>query len=281
MPTMPVEIFLSYSHKDERLLGDLRDHLAPMKRDGLITDWHDRRIVAGDDWSQVIGEALDRCRIVLLLVSSSFFASDYATGVEVGAALRRHRAGEARVIPVILRPVDWQGSELSRLQALPTNAKPVTEWRDRHQAFRDVAGGVRAAIMRLASDPLPSRPGGVDTRPLGGYFLNHTSFLRRGRQSEFRKRTGVPLDHFDIRVVLDAEDPELLDSVERVEYTLHAAYPEPVRVRTSHDRPTKFLLKELANGEYLLRAKVYLTNVREPLSLERYITLWRSGPELP
>jgi transcription initiation factor IIF auxiliary subunit len=74
----------------------------------------------------------------------------------------------------------------------------------------------------------------------------------------------------------------MLDFVSRVEYVLHRAYPESIRVRTAeHDRCTKFLLKELANGEFLLRANVYFADDRRPILLERYITLWRSGPELP
>jgi hypothetical protein len=200
----------------------------------------------------------------------------------MAVALRRHAAGKARIIPVILRPAEWESSDLGGLQALPTNAKPVTSWKDRHQAFRDIARGVRAALTRLGSAPATSTNAiEGDTSGLA-YFLNHTSFLRADRQAEFRARTGVPLDHYDIRVVLDAEEPDMLDAVARIEYILDSTYPEPVRVRTAErDRRTKFLLKELANGEYLLRATVYLVDDRPPIRLERYVTLWRSGPELP
>jgi TIR domain len=276
-----VQTFISYSHKDEALLNLLCDHLAPLRRQGLIDDWHDRRIVPGDRWDSEISEHLERCQLVLLLLSASFFASDYIDGAEMAAALKRHDAGKARVIPVILRPVDWERSALGRLQALPTNARPVTSWKDRHQAFRDIARGVGAALARLASADTGATPvTGENTEPR--YFLNHTSFLRADRQAEFRARTGVPLDHYDIRVVLDAEEPDMLDAVARIDYILHSAYPEPVRVRTAErDRPAKFLLKELANGEYLVRATVYFVDDRAPVHLERYITLWRSGPELP
>ena len=280
--TSPVQLFISYSHKDEALLNSLRDHLAPLRLQGLIADWHDRRIVPGDHWDHEISEQLEHCQIVLLLLSASFFASDYINGAEMTAALKRHAAGDARVIPVVLRPVEWERSELGELQALPTNAKPVTSWKDRHQAFRDIARGVRAALPHVGASPAArmSSPEGKISNP--AYFLNHTSFLRVDRQAEFRKRTGVPLDHYDIRVVLDAEEPEMLDAVDRVEYTLDRAYPEPVRVRTAQrDRRTGFLLKELANGEYLLRATIYMADGRPPISVERWITLWRSGPELP
>jgi TIR domain/prokaryotic YEATS domain len=279
--TSPVQVFISYSHKDEALLNVLRDHLSPLRRQGLIADWHDRRIAPGDRWDREINEQLERCQIVLLLLSASFIASDYIDGIEVAAALRRHTTGEAKVIPVVLRAVDWEETKLGKLQALPTSGKPVASWRDRDQAFRDVARGVRTVLTRLDSAPAISAPAIEDETPQCGLFLNHTSFLRADPQAEFRARTGVPLDHYDIRVVLDAEEPEMLDAVSRVEYILDPAYPEPVQVRTAErDRQTKFLLKELANGEYLLRARIYMVNRGAPICLQRYITLWRSGPEL-
>jgi hypothetical protein len=64
--------------------------------------------------------------------------------------MKRHADGEARVIPVILRPVDWKGAPFGKLQALPKDAKAVTEWPNRDQAFLDVAQGIRAAAEELA-----------------------------------------------------------------------------------------------------------------------------------
>src|SRR5437899_6650555 len=64
-------------------------------------------------------------------------------------ALERHKANEARVIPIVLRPVDWKGAPFAHLQALPTNAKPITTWSNRDQAFVDVATGIRRAIEDL------------------------------------------------------------------------------------------------------------------------------------
>jgi tetratricopeptide (TPR) repeat protein len=64
-------------------------------------------------------------------------------------ALERHDAGEARVIPVILRAVDWKGAPFGKLQCLPTDAKPVTSWPNRDEAFRNVAQGIRKAVEEL------------------------------------------------------------------------------------------------------------------------------------
>lgn len=39
--------------------------------------------------------------------------------------MQRHQAGLARVIPILLRAVDWKGAPFSELQMLPENAIPV------------------------------------------------------------------------------------------------------------------------------------------------------------
>ena len=39
-----VRMFYCYSHKDEQLRDRLETHLALLRRQGLISEWHDRRI---------------------------------------------------------------------------------------------------------------------------------------------------------------------------------------------------------------------------------------------
>ncbi len=64
----------------------------------------------------------------------------------------RHEEQTARVIPILLRPTDWQGLPFAKLQALPTNARPVTSWRNRDAAFLDVVLGIRAVIGEITSN---------------------------------------------------------------------------------------------------------------------------------
>jgi len=148
-PTRAVEVFFSYSHKDEDLRDELSKHLAMLKRQHVITAWHDRRIGAGKEWENEIDEHLNTVDIILLLISSDFLASDYCYDVEVKTAMKRHDEGEARVIPVILRPVDLKGAPFGKLQVLPKDARPVTDWPNRDQAFLNVAQGIRVAAEEL------------------------------------------------------------------------------------------------------------------------------------
>lgn len=142
----PVEIFCSYSHKDEKLRRELEKHLALLQRQNIVTIWHDRAIMPGESISEEIDEHLNSAGIILALFSPDFIASDYCYQIEMKTALERHDANEARVVPIILRPCDWGKTPFSRLLALPQDGKPVTAWRSRDEAFANVAAGLWKTI---------------------------------------------------------------------------------------------------------------------------------------
>jgi hypothetical protein len=68
-------------------------------------------------------------------------------------ALDRHDAGQARVIPIILRAVDWQSALFGRLQALPKDGRAVTSWPNQDEAFLDIARGIRSVAEEFAQNP--------------------------------------------------------------------------------------------------------------------------------
>jgi TIR domain len=146
---MPYEVFISYSHKDRPLLEDLAAHLSNLRRQKIINPWFDTNIGPGTEWNADLTDHLEKAQIILLLISASFMASDFCHSTEMERAMERHYAHEARVIPIILRPVDWKGAPFSVLQALPSEAKPVTKWSDPDEAFTNVVKGIRRAIEDL------------------------------------------------------------------------------------------------------------------------------------
>lgn len=121
-------------------------HLSILERNGVISGWHDRKIDAGKEWKHQIDERINAASVVLLLISSDFIASNYCWNIEVKRAMERHEAGEACVIPVVLRPVNWQTALFGKLQALPKNAKPVTTWGNRDEAFLNISEGIEAVV---------------------------------------------------------------------------------------------------------------------------------------
>lgn len=144
-----LKVFVSYAHEDEDFRTQLEKHLSALRRRGLISIWNDRRITAGTEWKGAIDANLDSADLILLLISEDFLHSDYCYDIELKRALERHEANDAMVVPIMLRPVDWHGTPFSKLAALPTDARPITNWRSRASAFTDVAAGIRKAIEQI------------------------------------------------------------------------------------------------------------------------------------
>jgi len=145
-----IEVFISYAHEDSEYKDHLLKHLALLKRKGIISTWHDRDISAGGELDEQILLHLDSATIILLLISVDFIASDYCFNIEMEHAVKRHKSGLARVIPVILRPVDdWNSLDIGKLNAMPTDAVPISTWDDQDIAFSIVAKGIRKVIDEL------------------------------------------------------------------------------------------------------------------------------------
>jgi TPR repeat protein len=159
---MPVELFYSYSHQDEELCIGLDAHLRSLQREGLICAWHDRRIGAGSDWEEQIDSHLKKADIIILIVSVDFLASDYCMDVELPYALKKQKSGEADVIPVIVRPVDWSRAPFAKLQVLPPGGKPIATLPNRDEAFKSVAAGIYDVVARRAKKQ-PAGP--ISTTP--------------------------------------------------------------------------------------------------------------------
>jgi len=147
-PRRRARLFYSYAQADEALLERLEVHLKILERSGLIEAWHRGKLLPGAERAPTVERQLAQADIVLLLVSADFLASDACWDVEMKTALERHEAGQATVVPVILRPCDWKSvSQLSKLEALPKDTIPVTRWTDPEDAWVDIAQGLRRLIV--------------------------------------------------------------------------------------------------------------------------------------
>lgn len=151
----PIEIFFSYAHKDGRLMDSVRRQLILYDRLHFIEKWYDRKILPGQDFTRMIDERLALAKIILLFVSPHFIESKYCYDVEMQEALRRHQAGEAVVIPIILRPCAWQDSPFGKLDVLPHNGKAITKWRNRDEASLDVAVGIMRVVHKMSGNLPP------------------------------------------------------------------------------------------------------------------------------
>ncbi len=147
------KIFISYSHFDEHALERFNKHLAMLKRDGLILEWFDQKILAGGDIDSEISKHLDECELFIPLVSPDFLASTYCYENEMTRALERHDRGTMRVVPVIIQACEWKASPLKKLKALPRDGKPIADWRNENNAWLDVVTQLRDVVHELTTAP--------------------------------------------------------------------------------------------------------------------------------
>ncbi len=192
-----VKAFISYSHRDDWALDRLHTHFAMLRREGQITEWYDRNILAGKDIDHEISEQLESCALFLPLVSPDFLASTYCYEREMTRALVLHNAGEIRIVPIIVEPCDWKASPLGRLKALPRDSKPIVNWPNQNEAFLDIVSELRRVLTELKTgdetDIVTSNKGNV--RSESQYRIRRT--FDQIDRSDFRERTFAEIrDHF-------------------------------------------------------------------------------------
>jgi hypothetical protein len=124
--TGTIDVFFVYAQTDEPLLKVLENHLSNLRRQGYITSLRDQRVLPGQEWEQEALWRLHRAHLIVLLISADFLAADYTHEIEFQKAIERHERGDAVVVPVILKPVDWKHGPLQKLRALPEGERAIT-----------------------------------------------------------------------------------------------------------------------------------------------------------
>jgi hypothetical protein len=152
----PIDLFLSYAASDGPLRDELVTQLANLERRGRIRSFDQRKVGPGQEVDAVLAARFERAQVILLLISPDFMASDYCNDVEVTRAMERHARGEARVVPILVRPCDWVGAPFATLRALPRSGKAVTSWGNRDEAWLNVVEGIRAAVEEMQWKQAPS-----------------------------------------------------------------------------------------------------------------------------
>lgn len=208
------------------LRNELGKHLSLLERQGVITAWHDRDIAAGSDWADQIDQHLETAKVILLLISADFLASNYCYDIELSRAIERHELGEACVIPILLRDVDWGGAPFSKLQALPKNAEPVMNWANRDQAFADVTKGIRRAVEQLKKARL-SKPARSTDEPIPPAELEYPEGQVPLESSFYVERNPIESDCYEVVLkpgsLLRIKAPKLMGKTSLMTRTLHHA----------------------------------------------------------
>ncbi len=154
----PFHVFLSFAHEDRTFRDDLDKHLTVLQRLGLIDDWHRQEIAPGDDWQKVMAERLNQADIILLFITPDYLTSNYCYDVQMPHAMKKHEAGEARVIPLYLRPIPLYDPSLdlpfTKLQRLPKEGdQAISELKEKNRdsALAEMVTDIKQAIEDFAA----------------------------------------------------------------------------------------------------------------------------------
>ncbi len=148
LPAEELTIVYCYAHEDQLLCKQLEQHLINLKRLYHLRTWFDSQILPGEDRKKILEYKLQTADLFLLLISPDFMTSD-DYDLYVSLPLTRYHKGEARVIPVYLRPTHWKDAPFSAIQALPKDGRPVMSWENRDEAFYNIALGIEEVIKDL------------------------------------------------------------------------------------------------------------------------------------
>lgn len=148
-PGEPLRVFCSYSQMDQAFLETLHLHIRALHYSGIIDSWSDRDIAPGAELQAEIDLQLEQADLILLLISANFLGSDRIWNNEMRRALDRHKRGAARVIPILLKPTDWQHTPFGHLKPLPDQGRAITLWENQDEAWTQVAKGIRKVALEM------------------------------------------------------------------------------------------------------------------------------------
>ncbi|MEO5730332.1 MAG: metallophosphoesterase [Byssovorax sp.] len=135
IPDEPVSVFISGAPEDDALRVELQKHLVQLRRSKKAVFTNSHEVPPGADKAAWIAAQVSQARIILLLISKDYIGADEYYEDELLRAVERHDRGEARVIPILLRPFRVSGEPFAKLQALPRGQDSV----ERHPGGRDEA----------------------------------------------------------------------------------------------------------------------------------------------
>lgn len=148
--TNKINIFISYSHADEKWLERLKQHLKVLSRHyNSVEYWADTKLRGGDRWREEISSAINRANVAILLVSTSFLASDFIVNDELPPILYKAEEEGTTILPVIVSPCDFSDSELGKFQAINSPDRTLADIVDDEAAIERVFLELNKSIKEL------------------------------------------------------------------------------------------------------------------------------------
>jgi predicted MPP superfamily phosphohydrolase len=153
-PEEPLPVFISAAEEDQSLRKALEKHMSGLRRHKNVVFKSSQDAPPGDEKAPWIAARIQEARIILLLVSNDYIGSDEYYEDELLRAVERHDRGEARVIPVLLRPFRVSGEPFAKLQALPRGPDSVERYpRGQDEALKTISQEVGQVVAAMRGEP--------------------------------------------------------------------------------------------------------------------------------
>ena len=149
------KLFISYSHEDTKWLEAIKEQLAVLEAEGLLSLCEDTQLKVGEGWYQQLNEMMLGARLGLLLISATFLTSKFVREEEIPRLFGQHEAGGMKIYPLLVQPCPWERvAWLAKLQLRPQDAKrrakPLSTFNGaaRKQKLVDVANEIASLVKQ-------------------------------------------------------------------------------------------------------------------------------------
>lgn len=254
------QVFYSYAHEDDELRKKLITFLGPLRQQKRIAEWHDRKIEPGALWDKEIRSELGQANLILFLLSPEFLDSDYCFGVEVETALDRMKRGEAKVVPILLRPCLWDHSVFSALQIIPRDGKAVGSWGSLDEAL----SGVAREISKMVAEEPPPPPRSHAGEPTDVQSFDSSLELVRNQVrscARIYERTRQRMEASDART---ARMEQIFQSMQSLATATYPLLHELVASPSPGERLTAVAILQVFASELLLPFLVGMVKSEKP-----------------
>lgn len=244
----PVRLFTIYASDDVDHCKTLDKHLVLMRRAGIVTPAYNPADGTGAALDEVLEQRLEAAQILLVLVTANLFL-DESANARVDRALERAKARNARVIPIMVGPVNLADSDLKIYGPLPRNGKPITRAADPAEAWTEVAAGVRDVAKLLQAESAESS----GLQPAAPKPPSASRILRDLINNMIKSDSDLEqfcLDYFD---KVQKRFTNGMDRVQKVNLLLTYGTPEAIRSALAQSDPEGYA--QLAQGDAAAQAQ--------------------------
>lgn len=130
-----IVVLFDRNEADARCCQTLCAHLSGWVQKGALQIWHRDMPFTGNE-EQELRRRLDEADAVVPVLSAGFLADPSIMTHALPEILKQHAERGLRIIPLIHRACDWEGTPLAQFPALPSGGKPLRNWPDEDEAYK-------------------------------------------------------------------------------------------------------------------------------------------------